>query len=328
VTLEAVTGQLDATQARRLTDEVKRDAAALWTKLLRLYEGGAHLALGYASWGDYFEAEFGGSGSRGYQLLDAGRVAGVLAGSTVVERPNEAQARELTVLLRNEGEHAVLDVYRELVDAHGAGRVTAELVREAVVRRLHREDVFAQPPPAPAVTPPFPDRRYRCIVVDPPWPLQFVIRYARPRQGRHLGYPTMSIDEIAALPVPRLADERGCHVYLWVVHRFLADGLRLLEHWGARYECALTWVKPGGVTAPPGSWMRNTEHVLFGRLGGWLPLERAGLKIGFDARRGRHSAKPDEFYERVTLASPEPRLDMFARQHRDGFDVWGNEAPA
>lgn len=44
---------LSSGEARRLTDEVKADAAKLWQKLLRLYNGGAHTALGYASWETY-----------------------------------------------------------------------------------------------------------------------------------------------------------------------------------------------------------------------------------------------------------------------------------
>src|SRR5665213_1691541 len=61
--------RLSAPEARRLTEAVKADAAALWAKLLSLYEGGAHTALGYSSWGAYYEAEFGQTPSRGYQLL-------------------------------------------------------------------------------------------------------------------------------------------------------------------------------------------------------------------------------------------------------------------
>ena len=89
--------RLSATEARRLTEEVKADAAALWAKLLSLYEGGAHTVLGYTSWGAYYEAEFGQTPSRGYQLLRAARVSEALAAGdecTVVHSlPNEAQAR-------------------------------------------------------------------------------------------------------------------------------------------------------------------------------------------------------------------------------------------
>ena len=167
-------------------------------------------------------------------------------------------------------------------------------------------------------------RKYRCIVIDPPWPIQKIEREERPMQGRDLDYPTMTIDEIGNLPILEQANPAGCHLYLWVTHKYLPVGLRLFESWGFRYQCLMTWVKPTGMT--PYSWMYNTEHVLFGRVGG-LQLERLGLKLSFDApvSKGGHSRKPGAFYERVLEASPGPRLEMFARRERLGFDVWGNE---
>lgn len=176
--------------------------------------------------------------------------------------------------------------------------------------------------PEPAVTPPLPDRKYRCIVIDPPWPVAKIERDERPNQGVALDYPTMTLDEIAALPVAELAAVNGCHIYLWTTQKFLPDAFSLFNAWGVRYQCLMTWVKPTGMT--PYSWMYNTEHVLFGRIGK-LDLQRMGLKLSFEAQVTRHSEKPAVFYERVAQASPEPRLDMFARNTRDGFDVWGNE---
>jgi hypothetical protein len=63
-------------EARRLTDEVKRDAEQLWAKLLELHEGRAHEALGYSSWGEFCQEEFGFGKRHSYRLLEAGRVAG------------------------------------------------------------------------------------------------------------------------------------------------------------------------------------------------------------------------------------------------------------
>jgi hypothetical protein len=62
------------TEARRLTDEVKADTQKLWAKLLSLYEGGAHTALGYSLWAAYCEQEFHMRRTRAYQLLQAARV--------------------------------------------------------------------------------------------------------------------------------------------------------------------------------------------------------------------------------------------------------------
>lgn len=172
------------------------------------------------------------------------------------------------------------------------------------------------------VIPP-PEGKYRCLVIDPPWPVTKIVREVRPNQEPRLDYPTMSLDEIMALDIPNLAEhEQGCHVYLWATQKYLPYAFHLFTHWGVRYECTLTWVKPTGMT--PYSWMYNTEHVLFGRIGA-LKLSRLGLKLGFDAPTTYHSAKPDVFYDRVIAASPGPRLEMFARRQREGFRVWGNE---
>ena len=132
----------------------------------------------------------------------------------------------------------------------------------------------------------------------------------------------MTLEEIAALPVPDLAHDQGCHVYLWVTHKHLPSGLRLFDTWGVKYQCLMTWVKNVGIT--PFSWMYSTEHVLFGRIGS-LQLDRLGLRLDFSASVTHHSEKPDIFYERVIEASPEPRLAMFERKQRTGFTVWGNE---
>ncbi|MDO8588386.1 MAG: MT-A70 family methyltransferase [Armatimonadota bacterium] len=164
--------------------------------------------------------------------------------------------------------------------------------------------------------------KYRCIVVDPPWPIQKIEREVRPMQGQVLDYPTMTIDEIGALPVLAQADPEGCHIYLWVTHKYLPAGLQLLERWGFRYQCLMTWVKNVGFT--PFSWMYSTEHVLFGRVGS-LDLTRMGLRLDFTGKVREHSRKPEIFFDLVRQASPGPRLEMFARERRDGFDLWGNE---
>ncbi|MGH7274016.1 MAG: MT-A70 family methyltransferase [Nitrospiria bacterium] len=148
-------------------------------------------------------------------------------------------------------------------------------------------------------------------------------REERPNQGVELDYPTMTIEEIAGLPVSDLAHVEGCHLYLWVTQKYLPAGLEMVEAWGLRYQCLMTWCKNVGFT--PFSWMYDTEHVIFATTGN-LKLNQLGLRLSFDAPVNGHSIKPDVFYqERVLLASPGPRLEMFARRQREGFEVWGNE---
>lgn len=171
---------------------------------------------------------------------------------------------------------------------------------------------------------PLPTGKYRAIVIDPPYPVQKIERDARPNQGAYLDYPTMSMEDIYALPVNELAADEGCHLYLWTTQKYLPNALAMVQAWGFHYQCLMTWVKPTGMT--PYSWMYNTELVVFARRGD-LPLLRNGLKLSFEAPSSGHSIKPDVFFDRVLQASPEPRLEMFARRTREGFSAWGNEVP-
>lgn len=135
--------QLDEASARGLTNEVKADAASLWMKLVDLYEGGAHTALGYRSWGSYYEAEFGRGSSAGYKLLQTGQVMRSLQESAgdlfqepyAVDRgplpASERVAREL-VPLRAAPER-LREAWSEAVSIHGE-QPTAAQVREIVQR--------------------------------------------------------------------------------------------------------------------------------------------------------------------------------------------------
>jgi N6-adenosine-specific RNA methylase IME4 len=164
-------------------------------------------------------------------------------------------------------------------------------------------------------------QRFRCLVLDPPWDYD-----GEGASGRAAPtYATMTDAEIAALPVDALA-EPAAHLYLWVTNFSLPRGFDLIRAWGFRYVTALTWCKPSiGV----GAYFRNsTEHLLFA-VKGSLPLFYADQGTWFEAPRGRrHSDKPEALYDIVRRNSPGPRLEMFARGPREGFVVWGAEAPA
>jgi hypothetical protein len=127
---ELAVPQLSREEARSLTDEVREDAERLWRKLLELYEGRAHEALGYSSWGDYFETEFGGSDATAYRLLQSARVMKELPIGSPAPA-NEAQARELVPLLDTPEE--LRAAVAEVVEMHP--KPTAVHFRTAVKRR-------------------------------------------------------------------------------------------------------------------------------------------------------------------------------------------------
>lgn len=166
-----------------------------------------------------------------------------------------------------------------------------------------------------------PEGRFRTITIDPPWPVEKILRDVRPNQ-LEFGYKTMTIEEIKLMPIPDLAYEDGTHIYLWTTHKYVRTAFDILDSWGAKYECLLTWVKNVGFT--PFSWMYSTEHCLFARIGS-LPLLKKGKRVDIQAKAREHSRKPDEFYNLVKEVSPEPRLDIFSREEREGFKSYGDE---
>jgi len=190
-----------------------------------------------------------------------------------------------------------------------------------------------------------PTKRYRCIVVDPPW--QFDQAWAtngkpflfygvegveppkrrapstiKPR-GAVANYRVLPLEEIAALPIGSWAETEGAHIYIWTTNSFMVEAHDLMKAWGFRQKTILTWVKP---KLGMGTYYRNnTEHVLFG-VRPKSPVLRKDVRTAFVAPQRRHSEKPDTFYDIVESMSPGPYLDVFARKQRMGWDSWGDEA--
>lgn len=176
------------------------------------------------------------------------------------------------------------------------------------------------------------DRRFATVLADPPW--RFLNRTGKmaPEHHRLSRYGTMTLDEIAALPVKRCTADTA-HCYLWVPNALLPDGLRVLEAWGFTYKSNLVWHKVrkdgGSDGRGVGFYFRNvTELVLFGVKGKNARTEAAGRRqVNFLATRKReHSRKPDEQYELIEACSRGPHLELFARGTRRNWATWGNQA--
>lgn len=127
--------QFDKQTARERTDEAKRAATNLWLLVLELYEGAAHVALDYGSWREYWEAEFGGSGTRGEQLVRAGRIARALDGTDLPLPANDTTARELLPVLRQAPDQ-LADVWKRSIDAFGVQPTSREVRQQVAAFRL------------------------------------------------------------------------------------------------------------------------------------------------------------------------------------------------
>lgn len=238
---------------------------------------------------------------------------------------NKEQQEELANVAVDEGlSRAVIREVKPLIEAHPNRQiqsVVAQARYNITASRTNHRDILNELKRQQVPNLPPPQGKYRGIIIDPPWPIEKILRDARPNQF-DIDYPTMTINEITALPIPNLADENGCHIYLWTTHKHLHHALHILEAWGAEYQCLMTWVKNVGFT--PFSWMYSTEHCLFGHIGS-LPLLKLGKRLDFQAKVREHSRKPDEFYDLVREVSPKPIIDYFARENHEGIEAWGNE---
>jgi len=165
---------------------------------------------------------------------------------------------------------------------------------------------------------------YHAIVADPPWDVA-----AGPRslhdpgeRTRRLKYPTMSVDEIAALRPPAASD---AHLYLWTINRYVEHAYDVARAWGFTPSTLLVWCKAPKGRGLGGTFSTSTEYVLFSRRGD-LPALRRIDRNWWQWKRAEHSRKPDALLDIVEQVSPGPYLEMFARRARFGWDYWGNES--
>jgi N6-adenosine-specific RNA methylase IME4/ParB-like chromosome segregation protein Spo0J len=182
-----------------------------------------------------------------------------------------------------------------------ARKLKAEQRRAEVKRIAAQLDAL---PPKP------PSGRFEVVLLDPPWPVEFEVPY-----------PKLSMPEIRALPIKRLL-AKDAVVWLWIVDSLLEESLELVTAWGLSRRATLTWAKDKVGT---GHYLRGqTEHC-------WLltkgkPVLRSGSQSTLLHGKVReHSRKPDEFYELVESLCPGRKLELFAREPRKGWTVWGAE---
>ena len=142
-----------------------------------------------------------------------------------------------------------------------------------------------------------------------------------------MDYPLMELDEIKQMPIKNLAKDK-CWVFLWTTQKYLFNAKSVLENWGFNFLCMGVWEKTFGKSAgmPLFGFRWNAEFILIGynkKPDLWIkgkPL----IPLCFQAENIRHSQKPDKFYKMIEPLGND-RIDIFARQKRKGWDVWGNE---
>ncbi len=177
------------------------------------------------------------------------------------------------------------------------------------------------------------DKKYNIIYADPPWNYNKGVYQDNNRPERKINeqYNTMTFKELKELPIKNIS-YNDCALFLWVTDSHLEEGLKLIKEWGFKYKTiAFVWIKKtrnGALCSNVGAWtMKNTEICLLATKGNMLKYKlKNNIKQLVEAERTIHSKKPDEVRDRIEqLFGNLPRIELFARQKVEGWDVWGNE---
>ena len=160
--------------------------------------------------------------------------------------------------------------------------------------------------------------KFGTIYADPPW--RYGNQATRASTDNH--YDTMSVDDIAAMPISEFAAD-DAHLHIWTTNAFLPDTFRVITAWGFEYRSCFVWVKPQmGIG---NYWRVSHEFLLLGIRGDAKRFKDRGLTSWGEYERGKHSSKPEVIRELIERASPGPFLEMFGRTQREGWTVFGNQ---
>lgn len=184
------------------------------------------------------------------------------------------------------------------------------------------------------------DKKYRVIYADPPWQFGSKELYGdKNKEGKRENrfrtldriYKTMSIKEIKKLPIKEIT-EKDAICFMWVTDSHLKEGIELLEAWGFKYKTiGFNWIKysnKGNLYFNVAPWtLKSWEVCLIGTKGSMSKYKKTNnIKGLLQEERTKHSKKPIETANRINeLFGDESKIELFARDTKEGWDYWGNE---
>lgn len=171
-------------------------------------------------------------------------------------------------------------------------------------------------------------KKYKIIYADPPW--SYKDKALAGNRGAGCKYDVMDTQDISKLPVGGVADD-DCVLFMWVTMPKLNECFELIKSWGFEYKTvAFTWVKLNKNSGTPfmgmGRWTRANAEICLLATKGKPSRINAGVHSVVMTPIEAHSKKPQEVRDRIVkLMGDIPRIELFARNQTEGWDIWGNE---
>jgi N6-adenosine-specific RNA methylase IME4 len=183
----------------------------------------------------------------------------------------------------------------------------------------------------------FPNKKYQIIYADPPWEYKQSGSKTSSRGMAKQHYPTMSTKDICGLPINRLKTDTTI-LLVWATFPNISQALKVIEAWGFEYKtAAFVWIKKNKKNTNTNFWgmgaytRANAEVCLLGISKNTKAKEivkRHDIHQVIESPISRHSEKPNEVRMAIEkLFGDVSRIELFARQATEGWDIWGNEAP-
>lgn len=174
-------------------------------------------------------------------------------------------------------------------------------------------------------------QKYGIIYTDPPWAQEKGnIRSCRPKQGKKLDYPTMNIDDIKNIHQEafNLCDDK-CDIFMWTIDKYLPQTEKFMEELGYTLHARFIWDKGNGI-APAFTVRYSHEYLLWFYKKGHMLMPsketRGKYTTVISAPSTVHSHKPECVYNMLDDMFPNVnKLELFARNHKKGWDCWGNQ---
>jgi N6-adenosine-specific RNA methylase IME4 len=172
-----------------------------------------------------------------------------------------------------------------------------------------------------------PGRRYGVMLADAGWRFEPWSRETGMDRAADNHYATSTVEQIKAIDVASIAAV-DCALFLWATAPMMSQALEVMRAWGFTYKSQIVWDKEISGT---GYWFRNRHELLLVGTRGNVPAPAMGTQwpsVNIERRRA-HSVKPEWAYQMIEGYFPTlPKIELFARCARPGWDCWGFEAPA
>ena len=171
------------------------------------------------------------------------------------------------------------------------------------------------------------DKKYKVIYADPPWAYR---NMGNIQATANAHYNTMSNKDICELPVGELADDNSI-LFLWATFPKLQEALDVIKAWGFEYKTlGFSWIKTNPKNGKPffgvGWYTKSNAEICLIGVKGKAPKVSNSISSVIIEPRGKHSAKPPIVREKIVeFCGDVSRVELFARDKTEGWDVWGNE---